>query len=214
MQAHFASGQLTASAAQRLGDGPIWTAGPSHRRHTHDKQSTALFACFLSGVSGVRSMPETDLARWLSDPDRKRKRTVALRRISGAIDTVAMKWGYSKIDDRSWEKKTLLIETSLTLQPNRKTGTHATLNLKHKDRIHGWTAPGGTVVHLGNFYRMTERDSSGRDGAFVYQDIYTDEAALREPISVLDERALPWLEAHRTLWTLLRYRKPSIADYI
>ncbi len=130
-----------------------------------------------------------------SDPAFPAKREAAVTLILGAIDTVASTHGLTK-KARSWAKTGACGTISVHLQRSRY-GFECYINLGFQPVSGESRGPWAQddVVRLGRFM-PTDIQSNDEPGALIYLDILEDTEALATPLSVLDQRALPWLLAH------------------
>lgn len=131
------------------------------------------------------------------DPAFPAKREAAFDLIHQAVDRVAQAHGFTP-KAKSWTRDGPLGTATLHLQRSRY-GFDCRLNLGFRpvsnDPLGLWVDE--DVLPLDRFY---DRDSGqpARAAGFVYLDVLDDPDCLKQPMQVLDQRALPWLLAHLT----------------
>jgi hypothetical protein len=132
------------------------------------------------------------------DPDFPRKREVAVDAICAAIEAVAGPAGYNRIGT-TWTRQTDIGKTAVHLQRSRY-GFDATVILRFlpkSDRdLRGSIWNDETDIPLARFFPPADADPSSRPSVIYYLDVYDDPASLAQPMRLLEDRALPWLDAH------------------
>ena len=128
-----------------------------------------------------------------NDPAFAQKREAAVRVICDAIGAVAEPMGYTQTGT-TWTRETPAGKTAIHLQRSRY-GFDAQINLRFvtpdgdlpDDPI--WQQ--GDDIDLGQFY-----DAGTGTGLLSYLDVHENSACLTQPMEILRNRALPWLDAH------------------
>lgn len=144
-----------------------------------------------------------------SDPEFPAKREAAVESIIAAIDTIAAAHGFSK-KAKSWAKTGPLGLVSIHLQRSHY-GFEAYINLGFQpvsEQPLGLWAHDETV-RLDRFY-PDSADAPPPDGALIYLDVYDEPDSLSPAMTILDDRALPWLVAHLT--DPAAHTKPLLPD--
>ncbi len=137
------------------------------------------------------------------DPAFPQKREEALAVILKVIDTLASDFGYTRTGT-TWARQTERGKTALHLQRSRY-GFDATLTLRFlpADGID----VSGTVWDDDDDIPLNLFDATGNPGLIFYVDVHNDAAVLAPLLQVLQDRALPWLDAHHL-------GLPALADYV
>lgn len=132
-----------------------------------------------------------------SDPDFPTKREAAVNAILAAMDRVAEQHGFTK-KTKSWAKVGPLGLVSLHLQRSRF-GFEAYVNLGFQPLSEDLQGPWAQdpFVRLGRFYPAIPDTANDQD-ALIYLDVQGDSACLDPAMTILSDRALPWLLAHLT----------------
>ena len=132
-----------------------------------------------------------------SDPTFPAKREAAVALICAAITTIATPFGYTQTGT-NWARSTHAGRSVINLQRSRY-GWDCCINLR-------FLAPDGTYpansawltdddIRIDRFYLPTEGHSTDK-GVLIYLDVQADPASLDQPMQILRDRALPWLDAH------------------
>ena len=132
-----------------------------------------------------------------SDPGFPAKREAAVQIICDAISAVALPMGYAQTGT-TWARDSAAGKTAINLQRSRY-GFEAYINLRFltPDGELPKTAiwQDGDDLRLDRFYLP---DEAPENGVLTYLDVIADPACMTLPMTVLCERALPWLDAHHT----------------
>lgn len=134
-----------------------------------------------------------------NDPAFPAKREAAVALICQAITDIATPMGYTR-KGTTWSRTTAHGKSAIHLQRSQY-GFTASVTLR-------FLAPDGTPLNHGDwaqdddirlrqFYLQSE-SSGTEDGDITYLDVHENPACLNEPMHILANRALPWLDAHHT----------------
>jgi Domain of unknown function (DUF4304) len=125
------------------------------------------------------------------------KREAAVEVICAAISHVVTPLGYTRKGD-TWSRSSAAGKSAVNLQRSRY-GWECYVNLRFLTPEGNcpdgglWTAD--EDVRIARFYGPGE-GRGPEPGAISYLDVHEDTGSLDEPMMVLRERALPWLDAH------------------
>lgn len=128
------------------------------------------------------------------DPEFPAKREAAVKSILSAIDEVALAHGFTK-KAKSWAKAGTLGTVSIHLQRSLY-GFDCHINLGFQPLDGEGCGPWALddFVQLGRFVPPAAMAGSA-DGTLTYLDVYEDAGCLAELMQVLNDQALPWLDA-------------------
>jgi hypothetical protein len=128
------------------------------------------------------------------DPEFPAKREAAVKSILSAIDEVVLAHGFTK-KAMSWAKSGTLGTVSIHLQRSLY-GFDCHINLGFQpldgESFGPWALD--DFVQLDRFFPPAAQVGSA-DGTLTYLDIHEDAGCLAELMQVLNDQALPWLEA-------------------
>jgi Domain of unknown function (DUF4304) len=136
------------------------------------------------------------------------KREAAVEAICAAIDGVVTPFGYARKGD-TWSRNSTAGRSAVNLQRSRY-GWECYVNLRFltpdgAKPDHGvWRQDDDVRIAL--FY-LPDEGQGPEPGVIFYLDAHDDPACLDEPMQVLRDRALPWLDAHHG-------GLPTIADFM
>ncbi len=125
------------------------------------------------------------------------KREAAVGAICAAIGDVVTPLGYVRRGD-TWSRTSVAGKSAVNLQRSRY-GWECYINLRFLtpdgDGLDGglWAEDGD--LRIGLFY-LPQEGRGPEPGVIFYLDVHEDAGSLGEPMAVLRERALPWLDAH------------------
>jgi hypothetical protein len=128
-----------------------------------------------------------------NDPAFAAKREAAVLVICEAISAMALPMGYTQ-KGTTWSRETARGKTAINLQRSRF-GFDAYINLRFVTPA--GDLPDDPVWQQGDDIRLDRfcRDNEG-DGVLSYLDVSENQDCLTQPMKILRERALPWLDAH------------------
>ena len=132
-----------------------------------------------------------------SDPGFPARREAAVQIICDAISAVALPMGYAQTVT-TWARHSAAGKTAINLQRSRY-GFEAYINLRCLTA--GGTLPDTAIWQDGDDLRLDRfylPDEAPDNGVLTYLDVIADPGCLILPMTVLRERALPWLDGHHT----------------